>query len=78
MNFINNMNPVVFTILTFLLVGLKGITLWRASKNEHKIFFAIILFFNTLGVVEIVYLILDRYKFNIPLFKKLKNGTKEK
>jgi len=36
------------------------------------------LFFNTLGIVEIVYLILDKYKFNVPVLKKLKNGTKEK
>lgn len=78
MEFIKNMNPIIFTVLTFVLIGLKGYTLWRASKNNHKVFFAILLFLNTLGLVEIVYLILDKYKFNIPVLKKLKNGTKEK
>lgn len=78
MDFIKNMNPILFTLLTFILVGLKGYTLWRVSKNNHKVFFAIVLFFNTLGIVEIVYLIFDKYKFNIPLLERLKNGTKEK
>jgi len=75
MEFIKNMNPALFTLLTLILVGLKGYTLWKASKNNHKIFFAVILFFNTLGIVEIVYLILDKYKFNVPVLKKLKNGS---
>lgn len=77
MNFLNQIDPRLFAIITLCLVGLKGLVLWKASKNNHKVFFVIILFLNTLGLVEITYLILDRVKFN-PVPKKLKDGTKEK
>jgi len=33
----------------------KGLALWRAARNKHKIWFVVILIINTLGVLEILY-----------------------
>jgi len=34
----------------------KGSALWVAAKNHHKAWFIVLLVFNTLGVLEIIYL----------------------
>ncbi|MFC2044743.1 DUF5652 family protein [Chloroflexota bacterium] len=34
----------------------KGIALWRAGKNGHKVWFIAILIFNTIGILPIVYI----------------------
>lgn len=78
MDFLNKLNPAVFAIYTMVFVALKGFVLWRASKNDHKIWFVAVLFLNTLGIVEITYLLLDRFKFNPKPVRKIINGTKEK
>ena len=36
----------------------KGLALWKASKNNHKIWFVIILIFQTYGILEILYIYL--------------------
>ncbi len=71
MDFLNIQNKTFFVIYTMLFVALKGFVLWRASKNDHKIWFVAVLFLNTLGIVEIIYLLLDRFKFNPNLIKKI-------
>jgi len=40
----------------------KGIGLWRAGKNDHLLWFIAILVFNTIGILPIIYLLLDRRK----------------
>jgi len=34
----------------------KAVALWRAAKNNHKIWFIVLFLLNTLGVLEIVYI----------------------
>lgn len=34
----------------------KGITLWRAARNNQKYWYIVLLTVNTLGILEIVYL----------------------
>jgi Family of unknown function (DUF5652) len=34
----------------------KGFALWRAAKNESRIWFVVLLVINTLGILEILYL----------------------
>jgi hypothetical protein len=36
----------------------KGYALWRAARNSQKVWFVILLFLNTLGIFEILYLAL--------------------
>ncbi len=34
----------------------KGLALWKCAKNNHKIWFIIILVVNTVGILEILYI----------------------
>ncbi len=50
-------------IIGFFLLGVfiwtltwKGLALWKAAKNNHKIWFVIILIVNTVGILEILYI----------------------
>ena len=48
----------VLVIAVFLVVILlKGLALWRASRNGQRVWFWVLLFVNTLGVLEIIYLL---------------------
>lgn len=40
----------------------KGMALWRAAKRENRVWFIVLLLINTLGILEIIYLILSREK----------------
>ncbi len=47
--------PVLLAILIWTLPW-KGIALWRSAKNDHKKWFIVLLVFNTLALLEIVYI----------------------
>lgn len=34
----------------------KGLALWRAAKNQSKVWFIVLLIVNTMGILEILYL----------------------
>ncbi|MDD4606827.1 MAG: DUF5652 family protein [Patescibacteria group bacterium] len=36
----------------------KGLALWRSARNNHQVWFVILLLVNTVGILEIIYLIL--------------------
>ncbi len=38
-------------------IAIKGYALWHAAKADHKVWFVAILLVNTLGILELVYLI---------------------
>jgi hypothetical protein len=38
----------------------KGIAMWYAAKNDHKVWYIVILIFNTLGILPIVYILFFR------------------
>ena len=40
----------------------KGFALWKSARNNHVAWFVCILFFNTVGILPIVYLLLNRNK----------------
>ena len=46
---------VLFVLFLWSLLW-KGIALWRASKNEQRNWFIVMLIVNTIGILEIVYL----------------------
>ncbi|MEA4910855.1 hypothetical protein SDC9_21638 [bioreactor metagenome] len=50
----------VLLILAIWSLIWKGLALWRSAKNGHKGWFIFILILNTLGILEIVYLIVYR------------------
>ena len=47
--------PVLALIIVWTLFW-KGYAVWTAAKNNHKGWFIVLLFINTLGILEIIYL----------------------
>ena len=45
-----------FILLAVWSLAWKGFALWRASKNNSKYWFVALLFINTYGLLEIIYL----------------------
>ncbi len=40
----------------------KGIAMWRSGRRDQKVWFVAILILNTVGILEIIYLLLNRNK----------------
>ena len=51
--------PIVLVVLAVILL-LKGLALYRAARKESVIWFWVILIFNTLGVLPLLYLIFSK------------------
>lgn len=47
----------LFIVLIIWTIFIKGLALWRAARNNSKTWFIILLVVNTLGIVEILYLL---------------------
>lgn len=55
---VDNPPLLVAAIAVFLVVMvLKGIALWRAGRNYHKGWFVALFILNTVGLLEIIYLL---------------------
>jgi len=54
-------NPQIIALLIWSFFW-KGWALWRASKNNQKYWFIIILVVNTLAILEIIYLVFFQEK----------------
>jgi methionyl-tRNA synthetase len=52
----------------------KGIALWKAAQNNQKFWFIAILVINTVGVMEIIYLLffLKKDRYFDQIIKKVK------
>lgn len=51
--------PLVVIISLFDAV-MKAIAMWKSARNKHLIWFVCIAVFNTVGILPIVYIILDK------------------
>jgi len=40
----------------------KGLALWKAAKNNHSVWFICIIIFNTVGILPIIYILLNKTK----------------
>ena len=47
----------VFALMAVWSLAWKGVALWYAARNHQKKWFIVILILNTLGILEIVYLL---------------------
>ena len=48
---------VIFMVVATVWSGVwKGIALWRAGRNNHLVWYICIFIFNTLGILEIIYI----------------------
>ena len=48
----------VFVLFVIWVIPWKGIALWKAAHNNSIPWFVILLIFNTLGILEILYIFL--------------------
>ncbi len=53
---LTQISPVLLFVLFLWSLLWKGIALWRASKNEQRNWFVVMLVVNTVGILELVYL----------------------
>ncbi len=49
-------NAWILILITIWTVPWKGIALWKSARNKDLVWFIIILLFNTLAVLEILYI----------------------
>jgi hypothetical protein len=52
----------VFVVLAVWEMVWKGFALWKAAKNNHLAWYVCIMIFNTIGILPIVYILLNRSK----------------
>ena len=48
--------PLIGLVLMWTII-IKGFALWKAARNTHKAWFVVLLIVNSLGILELVYLI---------------------
>ena len=53
---------ILIVILSLFDSVMKLIALWRAARNNHLVWFICLAIFNTVGILPIVYLVLDKNK----------------
>lgn len=51
-------NPMLFAILFAWSLAWKGVALWKSARRESKPWFVAILLINTLGILDIIYVML--------------------
>lgn len=56
---LNYNNPIFYLIIIWSLIW-KGIALWHAGGNRQLAWFIVLLVVNTVGILEIIYLIFFR------------------
>ncbi len=53
-----NVSPEILVILIIWTLLWKGLSLWKSARLNQPIWFVILLIINTLGILEIIYLIM--------------------
>lgn len=79
MNYFNNFDyasPLSIAIIFVWSMFWKGVSLWRASKENQRNWFIALLLINTIGILEIIYLF--RFAKRRLTLKELKSWIKTK
>ena len=66
----------ILIILVIIDVILKGFAMWRAAGRNSKVWFWVLLIFNTLGILPLIYLIATMEKRSAKETKVKKNRKK--
>ena len=56
MQVLNPNNPVLYLLIAWSIIW-KGIALWHSARNKQLVWYIVLLIINTVGILEIVYLI---------------------
>ena len=54
----------LFGVLIFAVIALKGYSLWHAARRGETAWFVALLLVNTLGILELIYIIFILKKFH--------------
>jgi hypothetical protein len=54
-------NPYVYLVLIVWETVWKSITLWKSARKGQKYWFICLFIFNTLGLLPIAYLLIEKY-----------------
>lgn len=60
-------NAGLITFVLILITILKGLALWKAAQLNQKWWFMAILFINSLGILETVYLLFVSKKYTVEI-----------
>lgn len=60
---LNPYSPILYLLIVWSIIW-KGIALWHSARNKQLVWYIAILIVNTIGVLEIVYLIFFKKKLN--------------
>ncbi len=69
LNFSDSVVFIFWSILIFIIVWSivwKAIALWQAARNNHKLWFIALILINTLGILEIIYILFISKSLNRP------------
>ncbi len=61
LQFLNPHNPVFYFVIAWAVMW-RGIALWHAARNRQLVWYIVLLLVNTVGILEIIYLIFFRRK----------------
>lgn len=48
--------PIVMVLLMIWTIPWKGVALWKAARNNDIAWFVVLMVFNTVGILEILYI----------------------
>lgn len=69
LNFSDSVVFIFWSMLIFIIVWSivwKAIALWQAARNNHKLWFIALIVINTLGILEIIYILFISKSLNRP------------
>ncbi len=55
-------NPLLLAIVVTWSIIWKGIALWHAARNNQLVWYIVLIVVNTVGILEIIYLLFFRKK----------------
>lgn len=58
---------IIALLIGLIVIVLKGLALWTAAKRDEKIWFIVLLIVNTVGILELVYLIFIAKRWTLPV-----------
>ncbi len=68
----NEQNLLIFVYLAILwTLPWKGVALWKAAGNKHKVWFVVLFLVNTLAILEILYIFVFSEKRPKGILQKL-------
>jgi hypothetical protein len=63
MQVLNPNSPILYLLIVWSIIW-KGIALWHSARNKQLVWYIAILIVNTVGILEIVYLIFFKKELN--------------